>query len=161
MPTARNKSRIKSAKAHIVSRMGSPRVVKKKESLKTRAKISATKRKRCEVKKWGSSSIWPSCRNKNKYPKSIKPTNGKCPSGFKIRRAYTTALGTKVPARCIKSRSTSKNKKLRSARAHVISQYGSPKVVKKRKLKTRTKISKTRKVKGLDKKKWGSKKIWR
>ena len=40
----------RSAKAHIISVYGSPKVRKKKESIKTRAKISAAMRKKCTTK---------------------------------------------------------------------------------------------------------------
>ena len=67
----------RSAKAHIISVYGSPKVRKKKESVKTRAKISASMRKKCTTKKWGSSNIWPECKNVvHDFKKSIPPLKG-------------------------------------------------------------------------------------
>jgi hypothetical protein len=157
------KSQKRSAKAHIISVYGSPKVLKKKETVKTRSKISAAMRKKCITTKWGSKNIWPSCKKiKHNFLKSISPLKGnKCKSGYKLRKAYTTSTGKKVPARCIVSKKSINNKRRRSAKAHIISVYGSPKVVKKtEKLKTRSKISKTRRLKGLNKNKWGDAKIW-
>tara|TARA_Y100001958_G_C21154941_1_gene490186 strand:- start:279 stop:809 length:531 start_codon:yes stop_codon:yes gene_type:complete len=153
----------RSAKAHIISVYGSPKVRKKKESVKTRAKISASMRKKCTTKKWGSSNIWPECINVvHNFKKSIPPLKGNvCKEGYKLRKAYVTKTGKKVPARCIIAKQSLNNKRRRSAKAHIISVYGSPKVVKKsEKLKTRVKISKTRRLKGLNKNKWGNSKIW-
>ena len=158
-----NNSQKRSAKAHIISIYGSPKVVKKKESIKTRAKISASMRKKCTSKKWGSKNIWPECINVvHNFKKSIPLLkNNKCKPGYKIRKAYITKTGKKVPARCILSNESINNRRKRSAKAHVISVHGSPKVVKKsEKLKTRVKISKTRRLKGLNKNKWGNTKIW-
>lgn len=161
------KSQKRSAKAHIISVYGSPKVLKKKESLKTRAKISATMRKRCESRKWGSKKIWSSCNND--IVKKNKKSNNKikCPNTHFIRRKYITKKGTVVKSTCVRKRTKIKtkkplnNKKYRSAKAHVISVYGSPKVVNKRKINVRTKISETRKLKGLNKKNWGNDGIWK
>ena len=117
----------------------------------------------CVTKKWGSKNIWPECINiVHNFKKSVPPLKGnKCKSGYKLRKAYITKTGKKVPTRCIRSTKSLNNRRRRSAKAHIISVYGSPKVVKKsEKLKTRVKISKTRRLKGLNKNKWGSKKIW-
>jgi hypothetical protein len=154
-----NKKKIKSAKAHIVSLHGSPKVLKKKRKLITRAKISSTMRKKCESRKWGSKKIWPQCNkakvNKSiKLQKNIKPNkNNKCPSGYKLVKTHT------IP-KCIKK--SLNNRRTKSAKAHVASVYGSQKVKKRNKsLQTRTKISKTRKNSGLNIKKWGNPNIWK
>ncbi len=168
MPTKNTKKKLtnaqkRSSKAHIISVYGSPKVVKKKENIKTRAKISAAMRKKCTTKKWGSKNIWPECKNiKHNFVKSIEPLKGnKCKVGYKLRKAYITKTGKRVPARCIIAKKTINNRRKRSAKAHIVSVYGSPKVVKKKEsLKTRVKISKTRRLKGLNKNKWGNKNIW-
>jgi hypothetical protein len=155
-------SQKKSAKAHIISVYGSPKVLKKKKTVKTRARISALMRKKCTTKKWGSKNIWPNCtKKKHNFTKSIEPLPGnKCKKGYKLRKKYITKAGTKVPARCIIVKKSINNRMLKSAKAHIISVYGSPKVVKKKeKLKTRVKISKTLRKKGISKK-WGDPKIW-